>query len=105
MLLFLGLAASIAITIYSFNAASPGGFLVPYDSDGNQCGMPNQAKTDRLVKDGIVLARDFTDYKYKYFTRVLQTATGSKEGKYNAVCVKECPVGIANPLSEEYNKL
>lgn len=95
----MGLCVSLAITIYSIQSANPGGFLVPYDSDGNQCGIANQNKTTGLI------ARDFTEYKYKYFTRVLQSATGSKELKYNAVCVKKCPVGIANPLSTDYNKV
>jgi hypothetical protein len=56
--------------------------LTPYDSSGNQCGMPDQ-------KGG-----DFTEYKYKYFSGIVKEIAGAgakTSGLYDAVCVKECP--------------
>jgi len=66
--------------------------FTPFDSDGNQCGMPNQKNTTGLGE------RDFTDYPYRQYTgldKIIQPDTSVVTGddgpnKYDAVCVKTC---------------
>jgi hypothetical protein len=50
------------ISIYAIGTGDPWIILTPFDSDGNQCGMPDQQSTTGL---GV---RDFTDYKFKFYT-------------------------------------
>jgi len=66
--------------------------FTPFDSDGNQCGMPNQKNTTGLGE------RDFTDYPFRQYTgldMIIQPDTSAVTGdngpnKYDAVCVKKC---------------
>lgn len=66
--------------------------FTPFDSDGNQCGMPNQKNTTGLGE------RDFTEYPYRQYTgldMIIQPDTSALTGenspnKYDAVCVKKC---------------
>lgn len=55
-------AAMGVISIYAIGTGDPWIILTPFDSDGNQCGMPDQQSTTGL---GV---RDFTDYKFKFYT-------------------------------------
>jgi hypothetical protein len=77
----------VAVSGYAIMKGDPARILVPFDSDGNECGRPLQDKSANLG------TRDFTDYKYKYFTGLLKTATGNLNDQYHAICVKECPSG------------
>ena len=40
------------------------------------------------------MTRDFSEFKYKYFTQLLQATTGKVDKIYNAVCVTECPKNV-----------
>ena len=80
----------LGISGYAIGTGDPWKVLTPFDSDGNQCGMPDQEATDGLGK------RDFTDYKFKFYTDldVLLNQAAPLAGAnnmYTAVCVKECP--------------
>jgi hypothetical protein len=35
---------------------------------------------------------DFSEYKYKHFTRLIEGTSNNPTLLYNAVCVKECPM-------------
>ena len=63
--------AMIFVTFIGIKSGDPTRILTPFDSDGNECGMPNQSGK----KNGTV-ERDFTDYKFKYFTGLLKAASG-----------------------------
>jgi len=53
-----------------------------------------------MASEGFDGARDFTDYKYKYFAGLLSGAVnGNVDDTYKALCVKECPTN-APTLSE-----
>ena len=78
------------ISVYGIMQGDPYKIATPFDSDGNQCGMPNQTMTIDPNDSTKNLTRDFTDYKYKSFT-ALHSATSGSSDMYHAVCVKECP--------------
>jgi len=62
---------------------SPEKILTKYDSDGNQCGLPDQRRSFNNK------SRDFSEYELKYFTNIFETATGMKVGvSHYAVCVE-----------------
>jgi hypothetical protein len=90
MIFCLFFAAMGCISIYAIGTGDPWKFLTPFDSDGNQCGMKDQQNSTGF---GI---RDFTEYKYKFYTDLDvalnqgQTVIGGNN-MYTAVCVKECP--------------
>lgn len=95
----------LAISGYAIGTGDPWKILTPFDSDGNQCGMPNQKATPGLPE------RDFTEYKYKFYTDLdvaLNQAAPLAGGNnmYTAVCVKECPSfessAIPSTLTVEY---
>ena len=74
--------AMIAVAGYSLQNGNPLVLMTPYDSGGNQCGMPGQT------------GGDFSDYKYKYLSGLSNALTGAgakSAALYEAVCVKECP--------------
>jgi hypothetical protein len=109
---FVGMLACSGL---GYATGDPMKIFTPFDSDGNQCGLANQTLSNSTLN----IERDFTEYKYKYFTGLLN---GVKEAAadgadaldnpalFNAVCVKECPtdvpksqaglaaLGIKNPL-------
>jgi len=84
------LAAMVFVTLFAVETGDPNRILTPFDSDGNECGQPLQTATVGLG------SRDFSEYRYKYFTSVMQAATGSKGGVYDAVCVKSCPKNVGS---------
>lgn len=55
----------MAVSGWAVKTGDPMNIIVAYDSDGNRCGMPEQKES---IGQG---TRDFTEYKYKYFTQVL----------------------------------
>jgi hypothetical protein len=65
--------------------------IAPFDSVGNQCGRPLQG-----VDYDPVNQTDFTEYKYKHFTRLIEGTNEDPSLLYNAVCVKECPLKDAD---------
>ena len=77
------------VSVYAFQEGDPWKILTPFDSDGNRCGFPDQSATPGL---GV---RDFTEYKYKFYTDLTKanplTAVYGENNVYTAVCVKECP--------------
>lgn len=105
-----------------YTQGDPMKIFTPFDSDGNQCGLENQNFSNSTLIDatGLNADRNFTDYKYKYFTGLLEgLKDAASDGAdaienpalFNAVCVKECPTevpdsagglalfGIDNPLA------
>lgn len=93
------LVVMIGISGYALTTGDPVTLATPFDSDGNQCGQLNQGKSNITAADGTIIAwtRDFTPYKYKYFSQLLQATTGNTEKIYNALCVSECPVNVPAP--------
>jgi hypothetical protein len=97
LILFMSfILAMIAVSVFAVNQGDVSRILTPYDSDGNECGQPKQNASIGLI------ARDFTDFKYKYFASAMQTITGDNSRAYDAICVKKCPVGIPDLTSAEY---
>ena len=88
----------IGVSGYALSSGDPIKILTPFDSDGNQCGMPDQTASN--TTDNV--KRDFTDYPFKFFTGLSNIAEGSdalnNKALYFAVCVKECPSDV--PLSK-----
>jgi hypothetical protein len=82
------------ISAIAFAQGDPLKIFTPYDSDGNQCGLLNQTLSNSTQNVG----RDFTQYKYKYFTNLDSFAEGTDAFKtpkiFNAVCVKVCPSNV-----------
>jgi len=83
----------IGVSGYSFAEGDVVRIFTPFDSDGNQCGQPNQDKSNETLEQVIDNNRDFTDYPYKYFSGLIDIASSGTipDSAYNAVCVKECP--------------
>jgi len=106
------------ICCYGLAKGDPARIITPYDSDGNQCGMPDQCATEKIfladaggtfVEEGAgkTPCRDFTSYKYKYFTGFVGFAKNGfsldslKGAMYNAYCVQECPAtGAVDALGD-----
>ena len=102
----------LAIGGYGLAEGDPLKIITPFDSDGNQCGLPGQAESSSELFPS---ARDFTEFKYKAFTNpeliiagvadqataVAADAVGVERSTamYNAVCVSECPETILGRLS------
>ena len=82
----------IGISGYAISTGNPELIFTPFDSDGNQCGKPDQ----RGYNDTTAERRDFTDYPYKQFTgldKILNAdlnAGTTDSAMYDAICVKEC---------------
>jgi hypothetical protein len=93
----------IGISGVALGSGDPLKIFTPFDSDGNQCGMPNQTLSNTTQN----VARDFTEYKYKFFTGLESLTEGADALKnptlFNAVCVKECPSEV--PSSDSLNLL
>ena len=94
-------ASCFAVTGLGVTQGNPTRIMTPFDSDGNQCGQPEQSMT-QVETDGQLqnMTRDFSEYPYKYFTDLategIQAALNANAGSlseeaYYAVCVKECP--------------
>merc|ERR1712127_77414 len=94
----------IGITGMSVTQGDPSKIMTPFDSDGNQCGLPDQGRTNTTNDAGetVSFVRDFSEYPYKYFTDLATEAastvlaggaTTTTDVAYNAVCVKVCPSG------------
>lgn len=85
----------IVVSAIAFSEGDPLKIFTPFDSDGNRCGLPDQTLSNTT---GNVM-RDFTEYKYKYFTGLESVVEGAEALKnpsfFNAVCVKECPSGVS----------
>ena len=64
-------ATCVGITGLGIKQGDPRRIMTPFDSDGNECGQPNQQAS---TLDGKPWVRDFTDYPYKYFTKVADEA-------------------------------
>ena len=90
------------------SSGSPSIIFTPFDSDGNMCGQELQIESAPDIND----IRDFTEYKYKFFTNLHEFSINQEDGVdalknalsntiiYSAVCVKECPVAAEVDSSE-----
>jgi hypothetical protein len=81
------LVAMLGVSGYAINNGDPMNIIAPFDSVGNQCG-----KTKQGVDYAEVNVTDFTEYKFKHFTRLIEGTSSNPALLYNAVCVKACPV-------------
>ena len=92
--------AMIGISGYAFSKGDVYKIFTPFDSDGNQCGMANQAMSNSSLAGVADNNRDFTEYKYKYFSGITKLVSGQITPEaYNAVCVKTCPDELENSYS------
>ena len=89
MLFTVFIAAMIFVTVIGLMNGDPMRILTPFDNDGNECGKADQSKSTTLSS-----GRDFTEYKYKYFTGAMKAAAGDTSNQYDAICVKVCPTGL-----------
>lgn len=85
------LVAMLGVSGFAISNGDPLNIIAPFDSVGNQCG-----KTLQGVDYDPVNTTDFTEYKYKHFTRLIEGTSSSPTLLYNAVCVKECPMQQAD---------
>ena len=76
----------LGISGFAISNGDPINIIAPFDSVGNQCGKDLQG-----VDYTPVNVTDFSEYKYKHFTRLIEGTTTNPLKLYNAVCVKECP--------------
>jgi hypothetical protein len=81
------LAAMLGVSGFAISNGDPMNIIAPFDSVGNHCG-----KTLQGIEDNPANQTDFTEYKYKHFTRLIEGTSDSPSLLYNAVCVKECPL-------------
>lgn len=96
----------VILSLYALVEGKPSVIFTPFDSDGNMCGQKLQTMSNETIKE----IRDFTEYKYKFFTNLdsfdadnVKTAFDNPV-IYNAICVKECPskaVAETNETSQE----
>lgn len=56
----------ICISGIGISNGSPSVIFTPFDSDGNMCGQDVQIKSLDVTRE----IRDFTEYKYKFFTNL-----------------------------------
>ena len=85
------LVAMIAVSGFAISNGDPMNIIAPFDSVGNQCGKVLQGIDNDPANE-----TDFTDYKYKHFTRLIEGTSNDVTLLYNAVCVKECPLKDAD---------
>jgi hypothetical protein len=89
----------IGISFAGIASGKPSVIFTPFDSDGNMCGQPKQKMTE--IGNNIPI-RDFSDYKYKFFTNLDKFDLNKKEEAfkdpqiYRAVCVKKCPEDVTS---------
>jgi hypothetical protein len=81
------LVAMLAVSGFAISNGDPMNIIAPFDSVGNQCGKPLQGIDYTPVNE-----TDFSEYKYKHFTRLIEGTGSNPTLLYNAVCVKECPM-------------
>jgi choline transporter-like protein 2/4/5 len=88
-LIFVAFIASMFfITGYAVSEGDPVRIITPFDSVGNRCGAENQG-----IDYDPANTTDFTEFKYKHFTSLVDAAVESNPLKiYEAICVKECPL-------------
>ena len=81
------LVAMLAVSGFAISNGDPMNIIAPFDSVGNRCGKLLQG-IDYVPAN----ETDFTEYKYKHFTRLIEGTSSNPTLLYNAVCVKECPL-------------
>jgi hypothetical protein len=85
----------LGITGIALTQGDPTKIFTPFDSDGNQCGLPDQTLSNSTEN----FKRDFTDYKFKHFTGLESLVAGADSmnnvALFNAVCVKVCPGDVS----------
>jgi hypothetical protein len=92
------LFALIGVSGYAFTTGDPHNLITPFDSDGNECGKISQGKSNiTIASKTFPWTRDFSDYRYKYFSQLLQATAGNTDKIYNALCVSECPKNVPMP--------
>lgn len=90
--------ALLGVSGYAISTGDPYNLVTPFDSDGNECGKPNQGKSNITIGGNTLpWTRDFSEYKYKYFSQLLTATTGKTDAIYDAVCVSECPKNVPMP--------
>ena len=72
LIFFVFIIAMIGVSGYGFAQGNPSNLLTAFDSDGNLCGQPDQ---DKSVVNYLNLKRDFSEYKFKYFSNLQSIAT------------------------------
>jgi len=84
----------VGLSFLAFKNGDPYKLVTPYDSDGNECGKPNQCGKGEAdaCADGAEM-RDFTEYPLKHFTDI----TSKSDAIFNSICVKACPAGQTTP--------
>lgn len=86
------IASMVGITGYGLSKGDPYKIITPYDSVGNQCGMPGQNKFLKSATNKAAV--DLTNYPYRHFIDLSSFITSkgtNKASLYKSVCVKECP--------------
>jgi hypothetical protein len=69
----------VVISGIGISSGEPSIIFTPFDSDGNQCGLPKQSET--YSKElGFTEIRDFTEYKYKFFTHLQDFSINKEDG-------------------------
>jgi len=89
LIFFAFIVAMAGVSYWGIQNGDVNRILTPFDSDGNQCGLANQGKSNGD-------ARDFTNFPFKFYDGLMKSATGGSSGneKYNAICVASCPSGL-----------
>jgi hypothetical protein len=57
----------LGISAMAYTTGDPMKIMTPFDSDGNQCGLMDQIKSNSTENK----PRDFSEYQFKYFTGIL----------------------------------
>lgn len=81
------LVAMLGVSGFAVSNGDPMNIIAPFDSVGNQCGRLLQGVDYTPVNE-----TDFSEYKYKMFTRLIEGTSSNPTLLYNSVCVKECPM-------------
>lgn len=78
------MVAMLGVSGFAISNGDPLNIIAPFDSVGNACGKDLQ---------GVPLnVTDFSEYKYKQFTRLIEGTAGDPTLLFNSVCVKSCPM-------------
>ena len=80
------MVAMLGVSGFAISNGDPMNIIAPFDSVGNQCGKLLQG-----VDYDQVNVTDFSEYKYKHFTKLIEGTGQNPTLLYNAVCVKKCP--------------
>jgi solute carrier family 44 protein 1 (choline transporter-like protein) len=74
-LIFAGcLVVMVGLSGFAFSKGDPLNIITPFDSVGNRCGAPGQGLEVYGTMYPTVNTTDFTDYPYKYFTKLLPSS-------------------------------